>query len=303
MSILGWDIGGTKSAIVVGDASGGIHFKHSCRVSSHAPAGEMIDEFISVGSELAQKFSFELLGVSVGGPLNSITGEVLTPPHLPGWKNVPLKKRLEEALALPVSVQHDAAACLYAEHLWGAAKNCSDAIYLTLGTGCGAGVMVRNKILVGPRGESPEVGHIRLADDGPEAFGKAGCVESFCSGSGIIKFARWKFPQKFSEIQNLKELVERLPYDRDAVAVIDLSAKKTGQLCALLADLFSPQVILLGSLSWYLGEVYVQKVINAFQLEVLPGRVDKVRILRSGLESQLQDLSAIAAALMRTHGR
>ena len=240
------------------------------------------------------------VGVSIGGPLNASTGTILSPPHLPGWDNVPLKEILRGELSLPVTVEHDAAACLLAEHLWGAAAGCSHAAYLTCGTGCGAGVLIDGRILRGPDGQSPEVGHIRLAPDGPVMFGKAGCTESFCSGEGIGKLAGFLLPDRFPGGADTKQLADLAAAgDEDARAVLVESARRTGQLCALLADTFSPQVFVLGSLARYFAPWWREEIERAFRDEALPANSAHTRIVPAELGEKLQDLSAIAAWIHR----
>jgi glucokinase len=265
---------------------------------SHADRGPepMLRDFLQHARSLLERSrTVEGVGVSIGGPLNTRTGVVLSPPHLPGWDNVPLTERLRTELHLPVVVEHDAAACLEAEVLWGAARGTTHAVYLTCGTGCGSGVMIDGRILRGPHGQSPEVGHVRLAPDGPELFGKAGCVESFCSGQGIGLLAGFLFPERFSEpidTEGLARLAEG--GDRDAREVLLESARRTGQLCSLLADLMAPEVIVLGSLARYLPGWWREEIIAAFRRESLEINSRHTRIVPAALGDKLQDLSAIA---------
>jgi len=238
------------------------------------------------------------LGVSIGGPLDTLTGTVHSPPHLPGWDGVPLADNLGRALGLPVAVEHDAAACLAAECLWGAARGVTHAAYLTCGTGCGAGVLIGGRLLRGPAGESPEAGHVRLAPDGPEMFGKRGCVESFCGGEGISRLAPYMFPGRFARpvaAERLKDLADG--GDEPARRVLDEAARRTGQLCSILADLFAPQVIVLGSLALYLGEEWQETIREEFRREGLEVNSRRTRIVPSALGERLQDLSAIAPVI------
>jgi len=299
--ILGWDVGGTKSAAVLGTAGGEILARREW--PSGAPRGPeaMIADFLPQARELlAEAGGVEGVGVSIGGPLNPLEGVVLSPPHLPKWDRVPLVEVLQRELGLPVVIEHDAAACLLAEWLWGAARGTTHAIYLTCGTGCGAGVLIDGRVLRGPRGQSPEVGHIRLAPDGPEMFGKAGCTESFCSGEGIGKLAGFLFPQRFGASTDTRQLAEQAAGgDADARAVLIESARRTGQLCALLADTFSPEVIALGSLARYFAPWWLAEIVAAFRAEALPANSAHTRIVPAALGEGLQDRSPIAAWVYR----
>ncbi len=299
--ILGWDVGGTKSAAVVASAGGEVLARREWPSRAERGPDAMTRDFLARAGELLDECpDVAGVGVSIGGPLNPLTGVVLSPPHLPRWDRVPIADLLRRELALPVVVEHDAAACLLAEWLWGAARGTTHAVYLTCGTGCGAGILIGGRILRGPDGQSPEVGHIRLAPDGPVLFGKAGCTESFCSGEGIGKLAGWMFPEHFGPETDTRRLAD-LSAGGDARAreVLLTSARRTGQLCALLADTFSPQVIVLGSLARYFGPWWRGEIERAFRDEALPANSSHTAIAPAALGERLQDLSAIAAWVYR----
>ena len=299
--ILGWDVGGTTSGATVGTVGGELVEVRTWESQVERGPDAMIGDFLGHARELLEAHpGVDAVGVSIGGPMNPLTGVVLSPPHLPGWENVPLADKLRGELGLPAVVEHDAAACLEAEWLWGAARGATHAAYLTCGTGCGAGVLIGGRILRGPNGESPEIGHVRLAPDGPEMFGKRGCVESFCGGTGISKLAHFLFPEHFPEPTGTKRLAELAAGGNDkAQAVLDEAAKRTGQLCSILTDLFAPQVIVLGSMARYLGDDWVRNIREGFEAEVLPDRAAGTRIIPAGLGERLQPLSAVAPVVFR----
>ena len=343
--ILGWDVGGTKSAAVVGTVCGEVLARQAWASDAHEGPSRMLAVFLEHARALRGRFaSIARVGVSIGGPLNTRTGEILSPPHLPGWDRIPLTAMLRRELGLPVVVEHDAAPCLEAEWLWGAASGATHAAYLTCGTGFGAGVMIDGRILRGPAGQSPEIGHVRVADDGPVMFGKAGCAESFCGGEGLPKLAAMMFPRRFAaparngmedalqavgcrlkavgaadascgtscgespvaptahSLQPTAPLVVTARQlhalmqqgDADARDVLLVSARRTGQVCGMLADLIAPQVIVLGSFSHYFGPWWVDAVREEFTREALPINGGHTNIVPSGLAERLQDLSAIA---------
>ncbi len=299
--ILGWDVGGTKSAAVLAGEDGRVADRRAWPSEADRGPEAMLDDFRRHAEALlADHGGARGIGVSIGGPLNPLTGVVIAPPHLPGWRDVPLADRLGEAFGLEAVIEHDAAACLLAEWLWGAAQGTTHAVYLTCGTGCGAGVLIGGRVLRGPAGQSPEVGHVRLAPDGPEMFGKRGCTESFCSGEGIARLAPWMFPEHFPGPTPTRRLAELATGgDAKARAVLEESARRTGQLCALLADTFSPEVILPGSLSRYLPSWWLAGVEAGFRAEALAVNAADTRIAPPALGESLQDLSPVAAWLVR----
>lgn len=296
---LGWDVGGTKSSAVVGTAAGEILRNITWLSQTERGPEAMRRDFLEKLPALEREFGgFAALGVSIGGPLDTENGVIWSPPHLPGWDGVPLKDLLEKETGLPVSVEHDAVACLLAEYYWGAARGCPNAIYLTAGTGCGAGILIGGKPLRGAGGQTPEPGHIRVADDGPVCFGKAGCIESFMSGTGIGKLAPFLFPERFAGPVPTRELVSLAGAgDEQARRVLEVSAQRAGQSCALLGDLFSPEVILIGSMARYLPPWWMDRLEAAFRAEVLPRNGGATRIQGAALGGRLQDLSSIAPAI------
>ena len=196
---LGLDIGGTKCAAIVGRGDGQIMTR--TQWPSHSIRGPMpmIDDLCARAAQLiADHPKIVALGASIGGPLDAGRGIILSPPNLPGWDRIPLKQILADRLRLPVTVEHDAAACCLAEFRWGRGFGKSRLIYLTCGTGFGAGIVFDGEIYHGAASKSLEIGHARFRDDGPEAFGKTGSVEAFCAGASLGKLAAWKFPDRWN---------------------------------------------------------------------------------------------------------
>ena len=253
----------------------------------------MIEEICANALSLIGRYSkIVSVGAAVGGPLNAETGVVLSPPNLPGWDGVPLRRILEQRLKLPARIEHDAAACCLAEYTWGAGRGCSRLIYLTCGTGFGAGMVFDGKVYRGADGASPEVGHMRLRKKGPEAFGKRGSVEAFCAGASLGKIAAWKFPKRWKNPLAAEELAELWRGgDREAAEVIEINARAVGQVCANLADLLRPEAILLGSMAMHLGEKWVAMVRERFEAEALDA--GECRVEPAGLGERLQDCSAL----------
>jgi glucokinase len=299
-SLLGIDIGGTKSAILLGDSSGQVLARREW--PSHAARGPepMLADLLAHARALLAETGLrpQSAGVSIGGPLDAEKGIIYSPPNLPGWDALPLKDRLQVELGLPVNVEHDAAACALAETLWGAGQGRARVIYLTCGTGFGAGLVLEGRIYRGAGGRSPEVGHWRYSAEGPEAFGKPGSAEAWCSGSGLGKLAAWKYPARWSENPPTGAELHQLSQAGDAQArdILRLNATATGHIAAKLADLFRPDRVILGSLARYLGAPWLEDVRAAFAKEALPDESSEI-IVPSGLGERLQDCSALAAAL------
>ena len=290
--IAGVNVGGTTTSVVRGGADGVVVAKRVWPTQTRD--GEaLFAAVVDALRELAADAT--VIGVAIGGPMDARDGVVLSPPHLPGMHGFPLKARLRDALGRPVHVHHDAAACALAEYHWGADRGAHGIAYLTCGTGFGAGLVLGGRAWYGSRGYSPELGHIRYRDDGPDVFGKPGSFESFGAASALPKIARLRDPSY--DASSGAEVAERAARgDPLARAAIGENARATGAACALLADLLVLDVIVLGSLAAYLGESWIARVRETFSREALPHHAAACT-LRAPSLPDVQDLSGLAAAI------
>lgn len=304
ITFIGWDVGGSKSSAVIGSADGRVLARETWPSRTERGPDAMIDDFFSALDPLIERFPNSVAaGVSIGGPMNPVYGTILSPPHLPGWDNLPLRDTLMKVLQMPVIVEHDAAACLLAEYLWGNATDVTHAAYITAGTGCGAGILIDGRILRGPAGQTPEMGHVRMAEKGPLVYGKEGCVESFCSGTGISMLAVELFPERFPKPVSVRDLAQFAAMgDEPARQVLLTAAGWMGRLCAMLTDIFIMEVIIVGSLGRYLPEWWMEAVREEFAREALPQNGGQTQIVTPALGDQLQDLSAIAPCVFAARG-
>ena len=181
--LTGIDIGGTKCAVIVGDENG-IADKIKFETTT---VDETIKNIISAVEKLGAN---DAIGISCGGPLDSKRGVIMSPPNLPGWDNIEIVKMLEEQFKVPVNIQNDANACALVEWKYGAGRGTENMIFLTFGTGLGAGLILDGRLYAGTNDMAGEVGHIRISDYGPVGYGKAGSFEGFCSGGGIAEIGR-----------------------------------------------------------------------------------------------------------------
>jgi glucokinase len=250
----------------------------------------------------ASRREVDCLSVSVGGPLRIGDGVLLDPPHLPGWHGLPLKRELMAAHPdLPVHVEHDGNAGALAEHRFGAGRgrNVKHLIFLTFGTGLGAGLIVNGAIVHGATDTAGEVGRLRLAPHGPVGFGKAGSWEGFASGAGLVLLAHEMFPRRWAASTPIRELVDAmLADDADALRVADAAGAWLGRGMALLIDTLNPEMIVLGSLAVALGERVLASARIAVAQEALPQAVAACTILPARLGARLGDVAALMAAII-----
>jgi len=306
-TIIGLDIGGTKTAIVEGTKEGEILQRNEFLTQSEKPFLEISSHFFNLINETMQNSEKKgrksiAISVSIGGPLKIKEGFILDPPHLPGWHNLDLKEIIEKQFPnLPVFVEHDGNAGALAEFYFGVGKGKKELqhlIFLTFGTGCGAGLIVNGQIVHGATDTAGEIGHFRLADKGPIGFGKAGSWEGFASGRGLVMLANQMFPHRWPEETQIRQLVkEMLENDKEALFVATAAGKWLGKGIALLIDAFNPQIIVLGSLAVVLGDRVLKPAKQIIQKEALPQAVEACLITTSKLGNQIGDVASLMAAL------
>lgn len=296
--LLGLDIGGTKCAVLAGTTDGVVLERRDWPSQAERGPSAMLADILELAAALTGPHGPpRAVGVAIGGPLDAAAGVVHSPPNLPGWDHIELRRLLMERWPVPVAVEHDAAACALAEVLWGGHGRPGRLVYLTCATGFGAGLVIDGVPYYGARGRSPEIGHILLDPDGPEAFGIRGSAEAFCSARSLGRIASWKYPARWPAPPE-PAAVQALATagDPDAAAVVALNAAMTGRVCALLADVLQPDLIVLGSLARYLGPSWVEAVRRECRRLALPDAAAHCAIEPSSLGERLQDLSALAAA-------
>lgn len=296
--LVGIDVGGTKCVALLGDTAGRVLDRVQWASDAEQGPAPMLERIERESRRLiASAGQVAGVGISIGGPLDAGRGLILSPPNLPGWDRIPLREQMQQSLGLPVRVEHDAAACALAEYLWGGWGSPDVLAYLTCGTGFGLGLVVNGKVYGGAGGRRPEVGHWRMRDDGPCAFGKSGSAEAMCSGSGLTKLAAWLYPERWPNGLAGPEL-SRLARagDADAREVLLTNARYTGRVCAMLADLLTPDVITLGSLARYLGDPWLNEIQEEFRRETEKLALELCRVAPAGLGERIGDLSALAAA-------
>jgi glucokinase len=306
-TIVGLDIGGTKTAMVEGTEDALILQRHEVPTEAHRPFEEVFPLLASlvettiVSAEQAGR-EVVALSVSVGGPLRIEEGVLLDPPHLPGWHNVKLKERLANRFpGFPVYIEHDGNAGALAEFYFGVGRErqgLKHLVFLTFGTGLGAGLIVNGQLLRGASDTAGELGHWRLADEGPVGFGKAASWEGFASGEGLLQLASRRFPSRWSTGHSIRELVEAmLADDAEALTVANEAGTWMGRGLSLIIDAFNPQVIVLGSLAVLLGERVLGPARRVVAEEALPQAVAACEILPSVLGLRIGDVGALMAAL------
>ena len=199
-SFLGINVGGTKTALILGTGDGLIRQRAAFETGAGRGPTAVLAEIIEHVDALRPATTrLQAIGVSIGGPVDAENGGVLGPPNLPGWDDLLLAAMLRRRFGAPVGVEHDAKTWALAEWRSGAGRGSRDMVFLTLGTGIGAGIIAGGRLVRGRANLAGEIGHWRVAGDGPGVYGKRGSLEGWASGAGLPALARHLGLQGFGE--------------------------------------------------------------------------------------------------------
>ena len=317
---IGIDIGGTKCALSVGECSSdAVKILHREEFPTKGRTwqevleefGKRIDRFLTSGQETASPlaarpevapYQVANVGISCGGPLDSKAGVIMSPPNLPGWDNVPVVKFFVDRFKVPVHLQNDANACAYAEWKFGAGRGTKNMVFMTFGTGLGAGIIIDGKLYSGTNDNAGEIGHIRLAPTGPVGYNKEGSAEGFCSGAGMTKLAFIRAKEQGVALPadfNTKELFRRVDEgDAFCISVFKESAAHLGMILAYTIDILNPEVIVLGGVFMRQAERFMKEIEPILEREALPFARKVCRIVPAGLSENIGDYAALAVANM-----
>lgn len=315
MYFAGVDIGGTKSAVLIGGLSGdSLKIISKEQMPTSGAPGEMLEKLaISLKRQIVSLPEGEIsaIGISCGGPLNSAKGIIQSPPNLPGWDDIHICDFFRGIFKVPVFLQNDANACAVAEWKYGAGRGTKNMIFLTFGTGFGAGLILNGALYSGANDMAGEIGHVRIAEDGPIGYGKKGSLEGFCSGGGIAQLGQAAVREAVSSgscPQLLKKCgsVDRITAkdigdladqgDEMCRDIYRLSGRMLGYGLSLLIDLLNPERIVIGSiftrsrhLLWGACEEVIRK-------EALSLSCGICRVVPSGLGDSVGDYASLALA-------
>ena len=315
MKILGFDIGGTKCAVITAewdDSNIKLLKKEKCPTDHNLTPVQMIDKLITMADAIIDEKP-DAIGISCGGPLDSKKGIIMSPPNLPGWDNVEIVKQIEEHYGVPTKLQNDANACAVAEWKFGAGKGCNNVVFMTFGTGLGAGLILDGRLYSGTNDNAGEVGHIRLDSFGPVGFGKAGSFEGFCSGNGIAQLGYMKalekaqmgeyplyFNKGFTQLDvTAKTIADAAEMgDETAIEVYRICGECLGKGISIIIDILNPDVIVIGSIFARSHNLLWKAAKGVIDNEALKLSAYCCKVVPATLGEQIGDYAAIATALL-----
>jgi glucokinase len=256
---IGVDLGGTKMLLGVLDGDSKTVWE-----SRERSAGEGEDELVEllvreVGEARAERPEVKAVGMGIPATIDHEKGLAVAAVNLP-IENLPIRDLVVERTGLPTFVDNDANVAALAEHLFGAARGAENAVMLTIGTGIGGGLILGGEIYRGSTGAGAELGHVAIQLDGPACQGNCpghGCVETLASGTALGREGRaaaesapdstlGRLLAEGSEIDGKAVTVAAQEGDETAIGVFDLVGSRLGVALASFANIFEPEVIVIG---------------------------------------------------------
>lgn len=309
---VGLDIGGTKCAATLACVCGEqpkILCKEQFWTAGKTPT-EVLETFGRFIDEKRKEYTIDGIGISCGGPLDSKRGVIMSPPSLPSWDNIEIVSFFEKRYGISTYLQNDANACAVAEKKFGNGRGCENMIFLTFGTGFGAGIILNGKLYSGTNDNAGEIGHVRLTQRGPIGYRKAGSCEGYCSGSGIARIAvilskQKKYAETYEaflraiggEAISAKNIAEQAREGNDfCKAVYRKSGEMLGRTLSILIDILNPQRIIIGGVYMRSGDLLYPYAEKVMKRECLSYNLGVVEVLPAGLKENIGDYAAISVA-------
>lgn len=300
--VVGMDIGGTNTVFGVVDSRGTVLASDSVKTQHY----EQIDEYVEAVCKklipLVAQFGGpdKIKGMGVGAPNgNYYNGTIEFAPNLP-WKGViPLASMFEERLNIPTALTNDANAAAIGEMTYGVARGMKDFIMITLGTGVGSGIVINGQLVYGHDGFAGELGHVVVDRNGrPCGCGRKGCLETYCSATGVARSAREFLVQRTDpsllrnipaeEIQSKDVYDAAVKGDKLALDIFEYTGRILGEACANFIAFSSPEaIIFFGGLAKS-GDYLLKPIQKAIDDNILKIYAGKTKLLLS----QLKDADA-----------
>ncbi|MDA0322757.1 MAG: ROK family protein [Verrucomicrobia bacterium] len=316
MLILGIDIGGTKTAVCMGNETGEI--LAAGRMSTNPRDG--MDTYMSRVRKLVDEVSAECsiglgdvdrIGISAPGPLLVEQGVLLAPPNNPGWEQVPIVRLFHESFHLPIFLNNDANANALAEYRFGAYKGANSLIYTTCSTGMGAGIVVNGSLIQGETDMGGEFGHHCVDPNGPPCdCGRRGCLELYVGGYALANRLKAMIREQHIETTVIEkaggnidainlEALAAAAREGDAFAVEqwDLLTEYVAVGIGNLIMIINPRVVIMGTIAIQQGDFYVGPVREKLPRYTWSWNREACDVVASGLGDQIGNLGALAVAM------
>lgn len=301
--VIGLDLGGTNSVFGIVDARGEIKATTAIKTGGFASADDYVDAAVVALQPIIEQVGGlnTIKAMGIGAPNgNYYNGTIEMAPNLP-WAHdniVPLAKMFSERLGnIPVALTNDANAAAIGEMVYGVARGMKNFIVITLGTGVGSGIVVNGQLLYGSDGFAGELGHVTMvrgAEGRSCGCGRTGCLEAYCSATGVARTARELLSKSErpsilremnpEEITSLDVSIAASKGDALANEIYEFTGHMLGEACADFAAFSSPEAFIFFGGMVKAGELIMKPIREAYDHHVLPIFRGKAKFLVSGLD-------------------
>ncbi len=316
---VGLDIGGTKCAATLGEVECDLKtgtfelpkiLKKEKFLTANLAPEIILGRFSDFIEKILKSYEIDGIGISCGGPLDSKRGIIQAPPSLPLWDDIKIVEYFEKKFGIKTRLQNDANACAVAEWKFGAGQGSENMIFLTFGTGFGAGLILNGKLYSGTNDNAGEVGHVRLTETGPLGYFKCGSCEGYCSGSGMKRLAEIISKRKIyaksyekylsavgKENISAKTLAEHARLgNKFCASVYKKSGRMLGKTLSILIDLLNPEVIVIGGVYMRSEDLLLPHAVKEIEKEALPFSAKVAKIVPAKLSENVGDIAALSVA-------
>lgn len=302
MAVIGIDLGGTKVAAAIFEADGTM-IQKEYKLLEGATGTAVADKVTEVVNHLIEQkpqLHIDSVGICIPGIVYS-KKETVWAPNIPGWDDFPLKKHLSEGLGrddMKICIESDRTCYILGEEWKGAANGCTDAIYLAVGTGIGAGILLDGRIIHGASDIVGATGWMALEPPYKEEFIPVGCFEYYASGNGIGNQAKLLYND---EGKNSYDVFAGYGTDPVATRILDKAIMMWGMGAANLVSLFNPQKVIFGGGIFGPAVKFIPRIYEEACKWGQPISMKQVEFCASQIDGEAALLGAAALAIRETN--
>ena len=299
--VIGLDLGGTNSVFGIVDSRGDIKATTAIKTQAY----DNVEDYVNACVDALHIIIDQVCGIEnikamgIGAPnANYYKGTIEHAPNLVWGKGVvPLADMLSQSLGIPVAMTNDANAAASGEMAYGVARGMKNFIVITLGTGVGSGIVVNGELVYGSDGFAGELGHVTMVrgEDGRQCgCGRKGCLEAYCSATGVARTAREILAKtsepsllrdiKPEELTSLDVSIAAGKGDKVANEIFEFTGKMLGEACADFTAFSSPEAFIFFGGLVKAGDLIMEPIKKAYDAHVLNIFKGKAQFLVSGLE-------------------
>jgi glucokinase-like ROK family protein len=311
--VVGIDFGATHLNLLLADLSSRILEETEILIDIQRGPDECLAEADARVRELLARAGIGLqdvlaFGVDVPGPIVSEAGMVVAPPIMPGWDRYPIRDALEKKWGQRVSINNDAEMGVLGEWASGAGRGERDLVFIKVGTGIGAGLLIDGQIYRGVTGSAGEIGHLTIEENGPLcACGNHGCLEAIAGGRAIAQQAQEAVqkgqrtslstitPMESISARDVAEAARR--GDLLSQQILTRAGTYIGIAIAGLVNMFNPGMIIIGGGVALTGDILLEPIRQAVQRRSLPAATRIVRITTSMMGRRSSSMGAVIQAI------